>query len=253
MKPEVFLSKMSWPEVKKRLKETDIVLVPVGSTEQHGLHLPLDNDAFIASEIAKRVAEKVADEIKVVISPSIPFGVSTYHMGFPGTITLQPKTFASVVKEVCESLIRHGFRKIIIINGHGGNIASLSTALQEVREKTGAFLAVVIWWQLASDLISKVCETPLAHACEIETSVALAIGQTVNMKKARREMPESESRLREHGLIVPPKNLSKVTKTGVIGDSTKATKEKGEIILNSVVDKIAAFLKKVSKIQGTPK
>ena len=100
-----YLGKMTRPEVEKYLETDDVVLFPVGSTEQHGKHLPFDNDAFSAFEIAKRVAE----ETGVIYTPVMPFGYSIHHMNFPGSITLKTQTLVKVYKEVCLSLLQHGF------------------------------------------------------------------------------------------------------------------------------------------------
>lgn len=112
---EVLLYKLTWPEVKEYLRENDLVLFPTGSTEQHGKQLAEDNDAYTALEVSKRVAEKTG----VLVAPVMPFGYSPHHMGFPGSVTLSFQTLVNVYKEVCKSLMKHGFKKIVIMNAHG--------------------------------------------------------------------------------------------------------------------------------------
>ncbi|MBU0847720.1 creatininase family protein, partial [Patescibacteria group bacterium] len=130
MKIETLSYKLTWPEVEDYLKTNDVILFPTGSTEQHGKHIAEDNDAFTAYEIAKRVAERTG----VLVAPTMPFGNSIHHMKFPGTMTLTFDTLVDVYKEVCESLISHGFKKIVIMNGHGGNTNAIAQALREIRD-----------------------------------------------------------------------------------------------------------------------
>ena len=125
---EVLLYKLTRPEVEEYLKENDIVLFPTGSTEQHGKHIAIDNDAFTALEVSKRVAEKTG----VLVAPVMPFGYSPHHMAFSGTITLPFETLLQVYKEVCKSLMKHGFKKIVIMNGHGGNSNVIAEALRRI-------------------------------------------------------------------------------------------------------------------------
>ncbi|MGV9170658.1 MAG: creatininase family protein [Promethearchaeia archaeon] len=111
MEKQYLLSKMTWPEVEKRLERCKTVLVPIGSTEQHGPALPVDNDHFVATQFAYRLAERIWDEMKLVVTPTIAFGQSQHHMDFKGTITLRESTLASVVVDVCRSLAHHGFER----------------------------------------------------------------------------------------------------------------------------------------------
>ncbi len=130
---ETRMFKLTWPEVQEYLRENDIVLFPTGSTEQHGRHIAVDNDAFTAYEIARRVAGRTG----VLVAPPMPFGYSIHHMKFPGSITLTGRTLVDVYKEVCGSLLHHGFRKIVVMNAHGGNTGAISQALREIKEETG--------------------------------------------------------------------------------------------------------------------
>lgn len=160
MPEKILLAEMTWPEVRERLSKTDIALVPIGSTEQHGPHLPLQTDTFIAYEIAKRAAEMVKEDVKAVVAPPIPFGVSSEWMSKPGTITLSPDTCAAIVKDVCMSLLHHGFRKIVIVNGHASNHAFIVKAIREIGEIDGHIFSTNSWFQLASDVLTKVLISP---------------------------------------------------------------------------------------------
>jgi creatinine amidohydrolase len=110
-KPPKTLYEMTWEEAQEVLRETNLVILPTGSTEQHGPHLPLGNDALQVREMARRIVVQLGEKgVKSVAGPLIPFGVASYHMPFPGTISLQASTFQTLMFEVCMSLYRHGFR-----------------------------------------------------------------------------------------------------------------------------------------------
>jgi len=242
---ETLMFKLTWPEISEYLKENDIVLFPVGSTEQHGRHIAEDMDAFMAFEVAKRVAEKTG----VLVAPPMPFGFSVHHMNFPGTITLSFKTLVNVYKEVCESLLNHGFKKIVVINGHGGNINVISQALREVREETGAlcysFLAVPIKDGFGSESLQILEQEGGGHACEMETSVAQYLGQRVIFERAQKWKPPDDQKefLRKYrGKVIMPFNLDEITESGALGDPTLASEEKGEKLVEAVIKDISNFI-----------
>ena len=129
-----YLPHMTWPEVEEALQRTDVALIPVGSIEQHGRHLPLGTDSYAAVEVCKLIAQR-ADAL---VSPVVLAGISPHHMGFPGSLTLSPETFESVVFETAQALIHHGIRKIAIYNGHGGNTASVANVITRINNSTVA-------------------------------------------------------------------------------------------------------------------
>lgn len=129
-----YLPHMSWDEVEAYLKTSDMVIIPVGSLEQHGRHLPLNSDIVQATEICLQIGQKTG----VLVAPSILAGVSEHHMGFPGTIALSPATFEAVLYETTQSLITHGFRRIIYYSGHGGNYTSVSNVAYRINRETAA-------------------------------------------------------------------------------------------------------------------
>src|SRR4051794_11679020 len=125
---EHFLERLTWPEVDERLAEgVDAVLLPIGTTEQHGPHMPLDTDCVIARGLAARAAELGEQQgVRILVAPTLNVTLSWYHMQFPGSMRLSTTTFLQVFREVCESLHEHGFANVLAINGHGGNIAALT-------------------------------------------------------------------------------------------------------------------------------
>ena len=255
MEKEYLLANMTWPEVEERLKECDIALVPIGSTEQHGPALPLSNDYYIATQFALRAAEMVWDSHKVVVTPTITFGFSPHHMEFPGTITLSELTLSSLIADVCHSLAQHGFRKIVLVNGHGGNETALSNALHDMHGNIDAKVYVANWWSLVSDKIEEIFTPPVFHACDMETSVAWALGQRV-LEDKRVDEP---GRAPVPGFVIPdmlapPPRVStsysfkEITDSGVVGYSTKATKEKGKLIVDAVLERLVRFIIEIAKL-----
>ncbi len=245
---------MTWPEVEDRLKESDIAIVPVGSTEQHGPALPLDNDHFAATQIAKMVAEKLWDNVKVVVTPPIAFGYSPHHMGFKGTITLRESTLSDVIIDVCTSLASHGFKQIVLINGHGGNTTAIGNALHSLHKNIDAQVFNIDWWTVASDKILEVATRPVYHACDMETSVSMYLGQQVLEDKLVDEPGKSPvPGFVEPDLFAPPPKVSMmysmkdITDSGVVGYATKATKEKGKQIADVALERIVKFILKLAK------
>jgi len=129
-----YLPHMTWPEVEAALQRTDVALIPVGSIEQHGRHLPLGTDSYAAIEACKLIAQK-ADAL---VAPVVLAGISAHHLGFPGSLTLSPETFEAVIYETAEALIHHGIRKIAFYNGHGGNGASVANVITRINNTTPA-------------------------------------------------------------------------------------------------------------------
>lgn len=246
----MFLFKLTWPEVEEYLKRQDIILLPTGSTEQHGRHIAIDNDTFTAFEIAKRVAEKTG----VLVALPIPYGNSIHHMNFPGTITLTFDTLVKVYKEVCSSLLKHGFKKIVILNGHGGNTNAIAQAVRELREETGIIIYSIMVFPMEKGFGSrslKVLEQKDGgHACEMETSIALYLGQRVLMERAERmkrprELTEFDERYMNK--VTMAINFDEITVDGNLGDATLSTKEKGRIMVDAVVEEISRFIEELKK------
>jgi len=237
------LYKLTRPEVEEYLKENEVVLLPVGSTEQHGKHMAIDTDAYTAQEISLRIAEKTG----VLVAPTVSYGYSPHHMNFKGSVTLTFQTLVNVLKEVCGSLIHHGFNKIVVMNAHGGNTNPIRQALKEIQDETGKRVYSVMVYPSPDGfgaMGTRVIEQEGGgHACELETSVGLYLGHRILMEKAEKWTPGHTS--------IDPKYKGKVsaaymfdenTSIGSLGDPTLATKEKGKILVDSVVKDLAKFI-----------
>jgi len=227
---KVMLHEMSWIEAKEYFAKNDIALIPVGSNEQHGPQNPLGTDHLIA----KALAEKAAEKTGVVCLQVIPFGVSPHHKQFWGTIPISPEIFKCYVKESCLALSYYGVKKIVIINGHGGNRSALVDLTRELR-KEGIFVSVFQWWPLASKLLPNIFKPEeRGHAGAEETSVNLALHpQIVNMSKAVDEKPCGHI-LQSDGFTLPLDTIDE-TSCGVFGISKTASAEKGRKIVEAVI------------------
>jgi creatinine amidohydrolase len=264
MMTEHLIERMTWPQVDERIKQgVDAVLIPIGSTEQHGPHMPLDTDCFIARALAARAADLAEEQgVSVLVAPTLNVTLSWYHMQFPGSMRLSTTTFLKVFREVCDSLVHHGFENLVAVNGHGGNIAALTVAINHYFEETGRRVFLVQWWDLASDVLTDI-EGPMIHAEEAETSLALALGQTVYQQFATRDAYDRgaavkqaglpwtsfgryEMRARGPGVVVPMDMLRDITESGVVGDATRARVETGEKMLSVLIPRIVQVCKELA-------
>ena len=267
---EHFLERMTWPEVEAvRDSGVAAVLIPIGSTEQHGRHMPLDTDCLIARELCRRAAELGEREgVRLLVAPTLNVTLSWYHMQFPGSMKLSTTTFLQVFREVCDSLAHHGFESLIAVNGHGGNIAALTVAVNHTMETTGRRVFLVQWWDLAADLLAEV-EGPMIHAEEAETSIALALGQRVVESEAARDAFDRGGAVRDAGLpwtsygkygmthkgpgvVVPMDMLRDISASGVVGDATRARLATGERLVGALVPRIVEVARDVASAAQGP-
>jgi len=250
------MQEMTSLEFKDAVEKGAIVIIPVGSTEQHGAHLPLGTDAMIGFEIAKKASEKIKDEVNVVIAPAVTIGLSIEHIDFPGTITTRDAaTLTNFLKDICKSLTHHGVRKIILLNAHGGNRGLLMNVAVEVRKETGAFVVIAEWFRFAREEVEKITSTLDIHGGECETSLMLFLfPNLVQMDKARKEFPDELS-VKEY--ITFGKKASKtefswltadLSKSGIIGDPTQATADKGKKLFEIIVEKLCCLLKELKNL-----
>jgi creatinine amidohydrolase len=181
---------MTWPEIEQRLKETDIALIPVGQTEQHGLHAGTDLDSRNAEGIAIRAALAAFDSVKPVVAPTICYGYSDLPglKDYPGVFSLRGETMINLCYDVAFSLVRMGFKKIIFVNGHDANPPFINEAMRRLTKKTGAFFAMGHLSEMNNDYAEELLKKhgmpmDFGHACLIETSIAMALGMAVREDK----------------------------------------------------------------------
>ena len=235
---KVLLSEMSWVEAKEYFSKNDTVILPIGSTEQHGPANPLGTDFLIA----KAIAEETAKRGSVACLPVIPFGVSSHHKQFWGTIFVSPKIFKRYVKEVCLALNYFGVRKIVVVNGHGGNLNALALMARELREK-GVFVSVFQWWPASTKLLPRLFEPEeRRHAGAEETSVNLALhSHLVNLNKLLDEEPRKHKAQME-GITLPLDTVDE-TDSGVFGKQTTASAKKGKKVVETVINELVKHVK----------
>lgn len=245
------LGELTSPEAKKRMEKANLILLPVGSLEQHGPHLPLDTDSWDAFRLAQEAVKLVKGE-KPLILPPIPYGVSYHHMGFAGTISISPTTLYNLVCEIGESLSAQGIRKVLIVNGHGGNEPALRAAAQRLRHKEGLVLFIESGG-LTSPLREKLIKTRNdVHAGEYETSTSLANREGMVRKEripqVEVEYPSPYLEFSSPQRVAWGFDVQKLSPQGVLGDSAKASREKGEIIWKAMVETLADLINQLSHI-----
>jgi creatinine amidohydrolase len=240
----------TWPELGEVSKKQPVVILPVGSVEDHGQHLPLDTDNFLIWSVCEAAAQRVPEEI--LLMPLVSYGFETHHMDFPGTIDIKVEHMLHFVLDITKSVAHHGFTRILIADGHGSNMPILDLAARQTILETNSLCATFIWPSLAAKEIAKVRQSErggMAHACELETSVYLYLDeQRVQMNKAKKEigMPASEfiwMDLMERSPVLLMDQWSRFSKSAVSGDPTLATAEKGKVVFEAVVNALVRLVR----------
>ena len=240
----------TWPELGEVARRQPVVILPIGSVEDHGPHLPLDVDNFLIWSICEEAARRANGEI--LLMPTIPYGFETHHMDFTGTIDIQMEHLLHFVLDVTKSVAHHGFKRILIADGHGSNMPILELVARRTVLETDSLCAAFIWPSLALKEIRAVRESGrggMSHACELETSVYLHLDQErVQMQKARKETGMPPSDFIWMDLIDGPPirfmdHWTRFSKSGVNGDPTLATAEKGKLIFEAVVTNLLRLVR----------
>jgi creatinine amidohydrolase len=248
--------KLTWPEVNEAIAARQVCIVPCGAVEQHGEHLPLDVDLVCPGGIARGLGERMPD--KVLVLPTIAYGYTGHVMDFPGTINTHYETFIRQVLDVTQSLAYHGFKKIILLNGHGSNMPNLDLAARRTNLETDAECLLIAWWHLltidknfTATVRDSVFPGGWSHACELETSLYLYLDED-NVRKDRITdhicshhddgNPYIWVDLLSRGPAALTSWTSTYTPNGVIGEPSHATKEKGERVYQEAVSQLARLV-----------
>ncbi len=221
-----------------------IVIVPVASMEQHGPHLPVAVDTVLGEAVAVRTAHKiVAGGEAAVALPVVWTGLSEHHMSFGGTITLDFPAFAALIEGVCRSLVRHGFRRIVLSNSHGGNENALRTLADELTVKLGVPLVQFTYWYVAAPVIAAILEaqTGLNHACEAETSMMMALRPDLVARERIPPVQTGPAPETDAGLY-RWRAIAARSASGALGHPEAATAAKGERLLEAITDTLAEKL-----------
>ena len=244
------LARMTTEDAARVIAAARLALLPVGSCEQHGPHLTLDTDTAVAEAIARRLATELGDD--AVLCPTIGYGLSEHHLTFAGTLTLRPATYLALIDDVLDSLAHHGLRRVVVINGHGGNIDALRLAARTARRDRGMLVASLMWAVIAADASAEVARSSAyGHACEVETSVALAVApdrvhlDQIGSPAARHSVDELTDPPR--ATVDEPVWLHEWSDDGALGDPRLATEEAGRQVVDMVIERALGFARRLSE------
>jgi creatinine amidohydrolase len=247
----VRLQDLSWPSIEAVSKSVPVV-VPIAAVEQHGRHLPIATDSMLLEEIVRTVAQRLAD--RIAWSPLLWLGNSHHHLDFAGTLSAAPRTYLDLLGDLIDNLVAHGFRRIVLLNGHGGNIVPASQAVfearQRYRDRDDLLLLAATYWMLGSrprDANPAFVQDRMGHACEWETSMMLhlaphLVGPLVSIEPVPFGNP-FEPGIR--GWVTKERSAP-----GHIGEPRQASASKGEILFRLFAGDVAAFLDRVIAWDG---
>lgn len=268
-KKKYLLERMTWPEAEEAFsRKPCVVVIPIGSTEQHGPHMPLGTDFLTAEEFARRLGER-AD---VIVTPTIPIGYAKYHTSFPGTLSVSEDTLANMLMEVCEDLVSYGATHILFVNGHGGNMNAIRQCGEMLRE-LGVPMAAAVYWKVIQ--VVNPDWLPIGHGDYVETSLVLALDESLpNLAIAK--IPTSKNLSDAISLDTPHDarfnggtvfvnlitadltdsgdmlELGLSAATNYDTPPTAASKEMGDRIYDGVADYLACFVQEFSKVTLPP-
>lgn len=263
------LADLTWVDAKEAFKGVKLALVPTGSIEQHGPHMPLGTDM----KIAEYLAAEAAKELDCIVTPVIPVGNAEYHTDFSGTLAAPPNIFKEYVKSICLNLVKYGITHILFVNGHGGNLGALLDVADELRKEKGVTAAAVQWWDVAGHIDTK--WSMIGHGDIVEASMMLAIDKDiVRIERAKipktkwlteKVFPQDRRVMKfDEGYFHMSLRSSDVSDTGDFieyGHSATAdysvspagaTAENGEAILKATVGYIVKLAKELVKIKLEP-
>ncbi|MBC7109111.1 MAG: creatininase family protein [Methanomassiliicoccales archaeon] len=240
---------LTFPEIKACLKEEDpIIILPIGSCEQHGAHLPVGTDTMLSFYLA--CAASAQCKYPTIVLPPLWVGYSPHHMGAPGTLTLSETTLISVIYDICKSLIEHNANRILLLNGHGGNEPLLIIATNKIARRFGKSPIAVTYWKLIATEIGQIRKSPrggMGHACEFETSLALYLfPELVKLTRAVTSLEPGDRYfspdLFATNIIHYYVDYLKLSSSGVIGDPLTASEEEGRQVFVLLIEKLCELI-----------
>jgi creatinine amidohydrolase/Fe(II)-dependent formamide hydrolase-like protein len=244
------LTHLTWTDIRDLDKTKGVLLLPIGAIEQHGPHLPVATDTLLVTNVLKRALQLLPQEVAAWRLPALSYGKSNEHEAFPGTISLTGETLLAVLKDVARSVARAGFRRLAFVNGHGGNSALLEVAARDIRAETGLMVFCIqpAFWIEPPFEISEQEKRLGIHAGELETSLVLALQPgIVKMDKAVKHYMKPPMSL--FGSVSVAWLTTDWSKTGVFGDATKGTAEKGVALLDAASERLAKLIEQLSKFE----
>lgn len=247
----MFLTNLTWPAVASLNRDIPVVF-PVAALEQHGRHMPVFTDSLLTDELIRRVESRVGD--RVLFAPLTWLGNSHHHMDFPGTLSAEPRVYIDLLNGLLENFIAHGFKRLVVINGHGGNDVpgrqSVFETRQKHRDRKDLLLLFATYWNLGAEPWKRdptIQQRVMGHACEWETSMVLRIRpelvgdltKTVDVPFGNAFDPAVR------GWTMPDRS-----EPGHVGDPRGATAEKGEVLFSCFADEVVKLLARVGAWDG---
>jgi creatinine amidohydrolase len=247
----MYLADLTWPDVAALRKDTPVVF-PIAAMEQHGRHLPFCTDSLLTGEIARRA--EVALGTKALFAPLLWLSNSHHHLDFPGTVSAEPRVYLDLLCGLLDNFIAHGFTRLVLLNGHGGNDVPGRQAVFEIRQRhrhrKDLLLLLITYWN-TNDKTSQshpdLKQTVMGHACEWETSMVLRLAPHL-VKDYRCVTPQEPGKAfapAERGWVMPDRS-----EHGHVGDPREATAEKGEALLHTFTHGIVEFIERVIAWDG---
>jgi creatinine amidohydrolase len=240
------LQEMSWPAVAAVSKAVPVV-VPIAAVEQHGRHLPVFTDSMLLGEVVRRAAESL--KARVIWTPLLWLGNSHHHLEFPGTLSAAPRTYLDLLGDLIDNLVGHGFRRVVLLNGHGGNIVPSQQAVfearQRYRQRDDLLLLAATYWLLGGQphqADPSIAQQRMAHACEWETSMILHLAPSLvgDLSAIEPVPPGAAFEPATRGWITRERSVH-----GHIGDPRRATAEKGQTLFRVFSQDVVSFLERV--------
>jgi creatinine amidohydrolase len=250
--PIVEWSRMTAPELGALASAGATVLLPVASTEQHGPHLGTGVDSLLCGEVCRRAATMAIERRPVVVAPTLWVGMAEHHMAHGGTFTLDIPTYRAVLICLIRSLARHGFTRVLIVNGHGGNMTALNAFLPDLERETGLAVAATTYFELAQPAFAPLLEDQesVLHACEAETSMMMAAFPEA-VRTGRLPDAHGPHFGDPRAVLAPPaqrfRSFATLTPSGVLGDARRASAAKGERLIQAAATALADLI-----IRGAP-
>jgi creatinine amidohydrolase len=247
----MYLADLTWPRIRELAPDTPVVF-PIAAVEQHGLHLPISTDSLLLGEIIRRVESLLQES--VLFAPLLWCGNSDHHLDFPGTLSASPRTYLDLLGDLAENAVHHGFRRIVFVNGHGGNDVPGKQALFETRQKhrgrNDLLLAMTTYWGLGTkpwERDSSFRQREMGHACEWETSMVMRAAPHL-VGDHRNAAPVDQGRSFEPGFRAWV--TQERSEDGHIGCPHLASGEKGELLFEMFAADVAAWLKRIVDWDG---
>jgi creatinine amidohydrolase len=243
---QIFWNRMKATELVELAKQDAIVLLPVASTEQHGPHLATGTDDILCTEACRRTALIVSETRPIVVAPTVWMGLAEHHVAFGGSFTVSLETWHALLRDLCDAVLRAGFRRIVVVNGHGGNMSALNALTVELTRELDAPIATTSYFAFLDEAMPDILEdqSGVQHACEAETSMMMAVRPDLvdNTRLPEAFGPHASMSAALARRMHVWKSFRDMSPTGVLGDARRSSAEKGERLLDAAAAGLAKAL-----------